>query len=114
MTETTLPLKNRIVLLRISIGIIYLWFGVLKFFHGVSPAEDLAKDTIALLTFGLIPPDLSLLLLAIWEVAIGALLITGLFGRLVFWLAMVHMVCTFTPLVLLPDSSFTRVPVALT
>jgi uncharacterized membrane protein YphA (DoxX/SURF4 family) len=87
---------------------------MLKFFHGVSPAEDLAKDTIALLTFGLIPPDLSLLLLAIWEVAIGALLITGLFARPVFWLALVHMVCTFTPLVLLPDASFTRAPVALT
>ena len=54
-------------MLRISIGIIYIWFGSLKFFPGVSPAEDLAKETIHLLTFGLITPGLSLLLLALWE-----------------------------------------------
>jgi len=114
MTINTIKLKNRVAILRVSIGIIYLWFGTLKFFHGVSPAEDLAKETITLLTFGLIPPNISLLLLAIWEVAIGALLIMGIFNRKVFWLVLVHMICTFTPLVLLPNVSFTQAPVALT
>ena len=33
--------KISLTLLRISIGVIYLWFGALKFFHGYSPAEDL-------------------------------------------------------------------------
>lgn len=41
-------------LLRISIGIVYLWFGVFKFFQGLSPAEQLAMQTIHKLTFGLI------------------------------------------------------------
>jgi uncharacterized membrane protein YphA (DoxX/SURF4 family) len=103
-----------LIILRISIGIIDLWFGVLKFFPGVSPAEELAKETIHLLTFGLIQPDLSLLLLAIWETVIGVLLISGLYSKLVIRTVLAHMLCTFTPLFLLPGKSFTGAPLALT
>src|SRR5437867_1169612 len=103
---TDLQLKKRITLLRISIGIIYVWFGALKYFPGVSPAEELAKETIHLLTFGLIGPGISLLLLALWETFIGVFLIAGLFKRVVFWVVLVHMICTFTPLALLPHLSF--------
>jgi uncharacterized membrane protein YphA (DoxX/SURF4 family) len=95
-------------------GVIYLWFGSLKLFPGVSPAEDLAKETINLLTFGLIGPDVSLLLLAIWEIIIGVFLIVGVYVRITIWMALTHMVCTFTPLFLLPQASFTHIPVALT
>lgn len=103
-----------LIILRISIGIIYLWFGVLKFFPGVSPAEELAKETIHLLTFRLIKPDLSLLLLAIWETAIGILLIGGFYTKLVIRIVLLHMICTFSPLFLLPRLSFTSAPFALT
>jgi len=106
-------LDRWLVILRISIGIIYLWFGVLKFFPGVSPAEELAKETIYLLTFGLIKPEVSLLLLAIWETAIGLLLIGG-YSRLVIKVVLAHMICTFSPLILLPNASFTSAPLALT
>jgi len=103
-----------ITILRISIGIIYLWFGMLKFFPHLSPAEDLAKETIQILTFGLISPGLSIILLAIWETVIGFLLITGLFCRAALPLVVTHMICTFTPLILLPHLSFTHSPYALT
>ncbi len=103
-----------ITILRVSIGIIYLWVGVLKFFPGVSPAEDLAKETIHLLTFGLIPPALSLLLLALWETFIGLALVTGLFKRTTMGLVLTHTALTFTPLILLPALSFTHAPFALT
>jgi len=103
-----------ITILRISIGIIYLWFGVLKFFPQVSPAEDLAKETIQLLTFGFIPSDLSLILLAGWETIIGLLLISGLFKRAAIPMVVAHLICTFTPLILLPHRSFTHRPYALT
>lgn len=106
--------STKIAVLRISIGIIYLWFGSLKYFPGVSPAEELAKETIHLLTFGLISPELSLLLLAIWETVIGILLISGLFWRFTFWLVLIHMICTFTPLALLPHLSFSQMPFSLT
>lgn len=107
-------ISDWLIVLRVSIGIIYLWFGVLKFFPGVSPAEELAKETIHLLTFGLIQPNLSLLLLAIWETAIGVVLISGLFLKLAIRVVLVHMVCTFAPLFLLPGLSFTAPPLALT
>jgi len=111
---STQKLSLPISILRISIGIIYLWFGMLKFFPHISPAEDLAKETIQLLTLGLIPPNLSIILLAGWETIIGLLLISGFFSRAAMPLVATHMVCTFAPLVLLPHLSFTHLPYALT
>ncbi len=46
--------RNGLFLLRISIGIIFFWFGILKFFEGLSPAEDLAIRTINAITFNLV------------------------------------------------------------
>lgn len=102
-----------LTILRISIGVIYVWFGALKFFPGVSPAEELAKQTIHLITFGLIKPEVSIIILAIWETAVGALLISGFYLRAVIRVVIVHMICTFTPLVVLPNESFTSAPLAL-
>ena len=103
-----------VIILRLSIGIIYVWFGALKFFPGVSPAEELAKETIHLLTFKLINPELSLLLLALWETGIGVLLISGFYSKVVIRIVLVHMICTFSPLFLLSGISFTSAPFALT
>lgn len=113
-SQSNKAFEHWLTLLRISIGIIYIWFGVLKFFPGVSPAEELAKETIHLLTFRLIKPDLSLLLLAIWETSIGVLLALGVYIRLVIRIVLLHMICTFAPLFLLPALSFTAAPFALT
>jgi uncharacterized membrane protein YkgB len=101
-------------LLAISIGICYFWFGVLKFFPGLSPADSLAKETINSLTFGLIPSDVSIILLAIWEVGIGICLILNIQIRRVIILTLVHMVCTFTPLIFFPELSFNYAPFTLT
>ena len=103
-----------VIILRLSIGIIYVWFGALKFFPGVSPAEELAKETIHQLTFKLINPELSLLLLALWETGIGVLLISGFYSKVVIRIVLVHMICTFSPLFLLSGISFTSAPFALT
>ncbi|MFM1877907.1 MAG: hypothetical protein RLZZ241_773, partial [Bacteroidota bacterium] len=72
---TGFPQKN--YLIAAGLGLVYFWFGILKFFTGLSPAEVLAGTTIEKLTFGLIAPDWGLPLLAIWECAIGVLLLTG-------------------------------------
>lgn len=97
--------------LAISIGLVYLWFGGLKYFPGLSPAEELAKNTIDMLTFGIIPSDVSIILLAIWETAIGLLLIFNRVNRLVITIALLHMLFTFTPLVLFPEQSFDSLPI---
>jgi len=100
--------------LRISIGIIYIWFGALKFFHGYSPAEDLAINTINRLTFDFIPEPINLFLLAIWECAVGFLLIAGIWVRIALALLFVHMLCTFTPLIFFPSVSFKYAPYGFT
>ena len=41
----------------VALGIVFLWFGVLKFFPNLSPAETLAVRTIEQLTFGAVRPD---------------------------------------------------------
>ena len=104
MIRQILPFRNRLMIF--SISFIYLWFGLLKFFSGVSPAENLAKETITILTFGLIPPAISLFFLAIWEVAIGVFLLAFPRKKIGFHLAMVHLVFTFTPMILLPAYSY--------
>nr|MDQ3554564.1 DoxX family membrane protein [Chloroflexota bacterium] len=100
--------------LRISLGIVFFWFGVLKFFPGLSPADQLASRTISALTLGIMPADAALLVLAVWECAIGLGLILGVFLRLTLLLLFLQMLGTFTPLLLFPDETFTRFPYAPT
>lgn len=95
-------------LLSITIGIVYLWFGALKFFPHLSPAEDLAKNTINLLTFGWIPSEVSIILLAIWETVLGFMFLTNCCRRVAIWAAFIHMTFTFTPLFFFPEVSFTQ------
>src|SRR5689334_22677273 len=73
--------RHGITLLRISLGIVFFWFGVLKFFPNLSPAQDLAERTISTLSFGLVTPNISLPVLAAWECLIGLGLISGKFMR---------------------------------
>lgn len=103
-----------IVLLRISLGIVFLWFGVLKFFPGLSPAANLATRTIERLTFGLIDPETALILLAIWETVVGLGLIFGIFMRLTLLLLFLQMLGTITPIFLFPGEVFARFPYAPT
>lgn len=103
-----------ILLLRISMGIVFLWFGALKFFPGLSPAADLATRTIERLTFGLIAPEAALLILAVWESLIGLGLIFGVFMRFTLLLLFVQMLGTITPIFLFPQEVFSAVPYAPT
>jgi uncharacterized membrane protein YphA (DoxX/SURF4 family) len=103
-----------ILVLRVSLGIVFFWFGVLKFFPDLSSAQDLATRTINLLTFGLIPENVSIILLATWESLIGLGLILGKFKRFVLLLLFVQMLGTMTPIFLFPSEVFTQIPYAPT
>lgn len=105
---------NKIDLLRLSVGIIYLWFGVLKFSPELSPAEELAKNTISLLTYGLISDPVAYLILAVWETVIGLFLIFNFCLRFTVVLALIHMIGTFVPLILISDITFNELPWSLT
>lgn len=103
-----------LLLLRLSLGLVFLWFGVLKFFPGLSPAQGLATRTISILTFGLIPAHSSILLLSTWECLIGLGLIFGVFMRGILLLLFVQMLGTIMPVFLFPQEVFTRIPYAPT
>lgn len=103
-----------ILLLRVSLGLVFLWFGILKFFPGVSPAQELATNTIELLTFGLIPPNVSINILAAWETLIGLGLILGVYMRATLLLLFMQMLGTITPIFLFPQDVFTQIPYAPT
>ena len=99
-------------LLSISLGVVFFWFGVLKFFPGLSPAQDLATKTISILTVGLMPPNVSIVVLATWECVVGLGLILGMFMRATLLLLFLQMLGTVTPLIFFPQEVFTLIPYA--
>jgi uncharacterized membrane protein YphA (DoxX/SURF4 family) len=98
-----------LLILRISLGIVFLWFGLLKFFEGLSPAEDLVRNTVYF-----VDPDFFLPVLAAWESLIGIGLITGKFLRVTILLLFLQMPGTALPLLILPEKVWTIFPYALT
>ncbi len=99
-----------ILSLRISLGVIFFWFGILKYFPDMSPAEDLARQTFAILTFGLIPQNLAIKILATWECAIGLGLLLGKSMRVVLLLLVLQMVGAMSPILLFPEKVFVQIP----
>ena len=102
--------RNGLLLLRLSLGVIFFWFGFLKFFPGTSSAESIAAQTIEVLTFGLLSPRLSVVLLAIWECAIGLGLLIGVGLRVTLFLLFTQMMGTITPLFFFPAETFLLAP----
>ena len=94
--------------LRWSLGIVFIWFGILKPL-GLSPAQELVEATVYW-----VEPALFVPFLGWWEVAIGVGLIVRPLNRAAILLLFLQMPGTALPLVLLPDVCFTRPPFALT
>ena len=105
---------HSILILRVALGIIFFWFGVLKFFPNLSSAEDLAVRTITKLSFGKMPADVSLITLATWECLIGIGLIAGKYMRVTLVLLFLQMTGTLLPLFFFPRETFIYIPYAPT
>jgi uncharacterized membrane protein YphA (DoxX/SURF4 family) len=91
--------RHGVTVTRLALGVVFVWFGAIKFVPGWSPAADLAARTMERLTLGVVEPSLALLLLAVWETLIGIGLITGRFLRLTLLLLFIQMPGTMLPLV---------------
>jgi uncharacterized membrane protein YphA (DoxX/SURF4 family) len=89
--------------LRISFAIIFFWFGILKPL-GLSPAEDLLKQTVTWLPF--LEPEVWLHLIGYWEMVIGILFLFKKTTRMAIALLFLQMTGTFMPLVFLPEITF--------
>ncbi len=100
--------------LRVSIGVVFFWFGALKFFPGLSPAQDLAIRTIDTLTLGMLEENIIIYTLAVWETLIGIGLIFNIYIRETLALLFLQMIGTITPVFIFPGEVFTQVPYGLT
>lgn len=98
--------RRSIGTLRVSIGAVFLAFGVLKYFPGVSPAQGLATATTDILFFGRVPGSVAILLIATLECAIGLLLIIGRGLRLAVYLLLGELVGILSPVLLLSARLF--------
>ncbi|WP_329345335.1 DoxX family protein [Streptomyces microflavus] len=92
--------------LRVCIGLIFCWFGVLKFFPGASAAEDFALGAMTELTLGFVPAPVCLILLAVLETGIGLALLTGFLLRWALAAFFLHMAGVFLSLLVLPDAAW--------
>jgi len=100
--------KHSYLLLRISMGIVYLWYGLLKIVD-MSPVEELvyrATHWIGVKEF--------VTFLGYWEVVIGLCLLIKKFNRLGLLLLFLQFPGTFLPLFLNPEDCFTMIPFGLT
>lgn len=103
---THLLSRYSITVLRVCLGATFLTFGVLKFFPGVSPAEDLSIATIDELTFGIISGSVALAMTAVIETFIGITLVTGRFLRVGLVVLSGALVGIMAPLMLFPGDLF--------
>ena len=89
--------------LRVSMGIIFIWFGILKPL-GISPAAPLVLATVDWMP--LFGPETWLNIIGWWEVAIGVLFLFQRTLRVAIGLMAMQMAGTFLPLLILPDVTF--------
>lgn len=95
-------------MMRISLAIIFIWFGALKL-PGMSPEIELIKKTVYWF-----PPEIVVPILGWWEIAIGVGLLFRPLVRIALLLLLIQLPGTFLPLILHPDICFSRFPFVLT
>lgn len=99
-----------IEILRVSLGVVFLAFGVLKFFPDASPAQDLVVRTLTTLSAGILSDQAALLVTAVAECFIGLTLISGRFLRVGLLVLGASLVGIMSPLVLFSTDLFGNGP----
>ena len=92
------------LLMRVALGVVFIWFGALKVAN-VTPVAKLVADTLAW-----VPVSSAVLLPALgaFEIALGATIIVGWQLRLALAVLIAHLSGTFLVLVVLPQVAFER------
>ena len=86
--------------LRWALGIVFIWFGLLKVFK-VSPVADLVAETVYWFS-----PNWFVPFLGFWETVVGLGLLFGKALRFVLFLFFMQMAGTFLVLIFHPELSF--------
>ncbi len=93
-------MENKIFLIlpRISIAIVYIWFGIIKIFL-LSPADELVSALFnKTLSFTSIAPSTFLIILGIAETIIGIMWLLPKYTKCIFWITSCHLITTILPL----------------
>jgi putative oxidoreductase len=98
--------KHSITALRISLGLVFLGFGILKFFPGVSPAQNIVEATTHVLFLALIPGSVAIKIIATLECFIGICLLTNRWMRLTVWLLAFEFIGILSPIFIFPGRLF--------
>lgn len=96
--------KHSILIMRISLAIVYIWFGALKVF-GMSPAGELVEETVYWFR-----PEIFIPILGICEVIIGLGLLVKKLVPITIFLLLLHMGVTFFPVFILQTVCFNAFP----
>ena len=104
--------RHSVMLLRIAIGLVYVWFGALKLFPGLSPAEPLIKGAYAFLPANLMQPFIAFI--GAFEVVIGILFMYGRLPRITTVLMLMQMGGAMSPIVLAPHLIWASFPAVYT
>lgn len=91
---------SAIPLLRMSLGVTYIWFGALKLVNA-SPVSDLVVGTVPFLPRKLVMP-----ILGVWEVALGLALLFRVALRPTMLFFFLQLAGTFMTFVLQPKKTF--------
>lgn len=92
--------RTGVPFLRIGLGVVFVWFGLLKVL-GISPATDLVVKTVYWFD-----PDIFVPILGWWEAAIGVCLAVPVLNRAGLLLLTLQLPGTFLPLILQPARCF--------
>ncbi len=87
-------------ILRVCVGLVFIWFGLLKVI-GNSPVAALVAQTVYW-----VPPEAFVPFLGVWEMLVGLGLLFAAALRLTLFLFWLQMAGTFLVLVLRPDIAF--------
>jgi uncharacterized membrane protein YkgB len=108
---SALMARSGVTITRVALGIIFLWFGILKFLPTITPIDVLAERTLAMITFHQFTAEHCLHVLAVWECMIGLGLLSGRLLRFTLILLFLQLPGTFLPLVLLAHETWVKFPV---
>ena len=101
--------RHGVLLLRVAVGVVFVWFGALKLVPGASPATGLIVST-----YPFLPARLFVSFVGCWEVVIGLGFLTGRFLRVIVALMYLQMLGAMSPIALNPAAVFAQPPLVLT
>lgn len=110
--KNNLVFTNVVWFNRISLFVVFFWFGFLKVVH-ISPAEGLVQHLHQLTLAPFVSANVFVPLLGWIECLIGVLFLIPSLTKVAYWLFLAQMTTTFLPLFMLPNDTWSGAALSL-